>query len=93
MTANKPVYMTSIDLEEAFDQVLRDVILGAVRKLRIEQWLVHLIQFIYKDVRNRERVARSLILEWMFIRALPEFEFGVNVYQGSVPNSLLFIIV
>ena len=26
MTANKPFYMTSIDLEEAFDQVLRDVI-------------------------------------------------------------------
>ena len=25
-TANKPLYMTSIDLEEAFDQVPRDVI-------------------------------------------------------------------
>ena len=32
-------------------------------------------------------------LEWMFIRALPEFEFGVDVYQGSVLNSFLFIIV
>ena len=73
MTANKPLYMTSIDLEEAFDQVPRDV--------------------IYKDVRSRERVARSLILEWMFIRALPNFEFGVDVYQGSVLYSLLFIIV
>ena len=61
--------------------------------LRIEQWLVYLVQFIYKDVRNRERVARSLILELMFIRALPEFDFGVDVYQGSVLNSLLFIIV
>ena len=73
MTANKPLYMTSIDLDEAFDQVPRDV--------------------IYKDVRSRESVARSLILEWMFIRALPEFEFGVDVYQGTVLNSLLFIIV
>ena len=45
---------------------------------------MHLVQFIYKDVRNRERVARSLILESMFIRALPEFEFRVDVYQGSV---------
>ena len=42
---------------------------------------------------NRERVVRSLILEWMFIRALPEFEFGVDVYQDSVLNSLLIIIV
>ena len=73
MTANKPLYMTSIDLEEAFDQVPQDV--------------------IYKDVRSWERVARSLILEWMFIRALPEFEFGFDVYQGSVLYSLLFIIV
>ena len=54
---------------------------------------MHLVQFIYKDVRSRERVARSLILEWMFIRALPEFDFGVDVYQGSVLISLPFIIV
>ena len=74
MTANKPLlFMTSIDLEEAFDQVPRDV--------------------IYKDVRSRESVARSLILEWVFIRALPEFEFGVDVYQGSVLKSFLFVIV
>ena len=73
MSANKPLYMTIIGLEEAFDQVPRDVIL--------------------KDVRSRESVAKSLILEWMFIRALPEFEFGVDVYQGFVLNSLLLIIV
>ena len=93
MTANKPFYMTSVDLEEAFENVPRDAIWRAVRKLKIEQWLVHLVQFIYKDVRRRERVATSLILEWMFIRALPIFEFGVGVYQGSVLNSILFIIV
>ena len=93
MTANKPLYMTSIDLKKAFDQVPRDVVWRAVHKLRIEQWLVHLVQFIYKDVRSREKVVRSFILEWMFIRALPEFEFGVDVYQGSVLNSLLLIIV
>ena len=73
MSANKPLYMTIIDLEEAFDQVPEDV--------------------IYKDVRSREIIVRSLILEWMFIRALHELEFGVDVYQGSVLNSLLFIIV
>ena len=37
--------------------------------------------------------SEELILEWMFIRALPVFEFGVDVYQDSVLNSLLFIIV
>ena len=88
MTANKPLYMTSVDLEEVHEVSSE----GQCAGLRIEQWLVHLVQFIYKDVRNRERVARSLILEWMFVMALPEFEFGVDVYQGSVLNSLLFII-
>ena len=50
---------------------------------------MHLVQFINKDVRSRERVARSLFLEWMFIIALPEFEFGDDVYQGSVLNFAL----
>ena len=36
---------------------------------------------------------RSLVLEKMFIRALPEFDFGVDAHQGSVLISILFIIV
>ena len=36
MTANKPIYMISVDMEEAFDQVLRDVINRAKHKLGIE---------------------------------------------------------
>ena len=83
MTAKKPLYMTSIDLEEAFDQVPRYVIRSAVHKLRIEQWLVHLVQFIYKAVRNRERVARSLILEWVFIRALSSTRFSLSLCKSN----------
>ena len=52
MTANKPLYMTSVDLEEVHEMSSE----GQRAGLRIEQWLVHLVQFIYKDVRNREEI-------------------------------------
>ena len=70
MTANKPVYLTSIDLEEAFDQVPRDVICGAVRKLRNRTMAgalgpVHL--------QGCEKQGKSC----------EEFDSGVDVYQGS----------
>ena len=74
LAANKPLYMAFVDLEKAFDRVPRDVIWWAMRKLGIDEWLVHLVQSMYKDVRSRVRVAmgtvKSLVLEWVFIRAL-----------------------
>ena len=56
LTANKPLYMAFVDLEKAFDRVPLDVILWAMRKLRIDEWLVRLVQSMYKDVRSRVRV-------------------------------------
>ena len=56
LTANKPLYMAFVDLEKAFDRVPRDVIWWAMRKLGIDEWLVRLVQSMYKDVRSRVRV-------------------------------------
>ena len=56
LTANKPLYMAFVDLEKAFDRVPRDVILWAMRKLGIDQWLVGLVQSMYKDARSMVRV-------------------------------------
>ena len=74
LAANKPLYMALIDLEKAFDCVPVDVIWWATRKLGTDEWLVCLVESMYKDVRSRVRVrvgtARSLVLEWVFIRAL-----------------------
>ena len=80
LAANKPLYMAFIDLEKAFDRVQRDVIWWAMRKLGIDEWLVRLVQSIYKDVRSRVRVGDGY-----------SEEFGVGV--GSVLSRLLFIIV
>ena len=56
LAANKPLYMAFIDLEKAFDRVPRDDILWAMRKLGTDEWLVRLVQSMYKDVKSRVRV-------------------------------------
>ena len=81
LAANKPLF---VDLEKAFDRVPRDVIWWAMRKLGIDEWLVRLVQSMYKDVRSRVRVGDGYS---------EEFGVGVGVHQGSVLSPLLFIIV
>ena len=84
LAANKPLYMAFVDLEKAFDRVPRDVIWWAMRKLGTDEWLVRLVQSMYKDVRSRVRVGDGYS---------EEFGVGMGVHQGSVLNPLIFIIV
>ena len=84
LAANKPLFIAFIDLEKAFDRAPRDVIWWAMRKLGIDEWLVHLVQSMYKDVRSRVRVSDGYS---------EELGVGVGVHQGSVLSPLLFIIV
>ena len=76
--------MAFVDLEKAFDRVSRDVIWWAMRKLGIDEWLVRLVQSMYKDVRSRVRVGDGYS---------EEFGVGVGVHQGSVLSPLLFIVL
>ena len=84
LAANKPLYMAFVDPEKAFARVPRDVIWWAMRKLGIDEWLVCLVQSMYKDVRSRVRVGDGYS---------EEFGVGVGVHQGSVLSPLLFIMV
>ena len=84
LAANKPLYMAFVDLEKAFDRVPRDVIWWAMRKLGIDEWLVRLVQSMYKDVRSRVRVGDGYS---------EDFFVGEGAHQGSVLSLLLFIIV
>ena len=57
LIANKPLYMAFVYLEKkAFDCVHQDFIWLAMSTLGTEEWLVHLVQSMYKDVRSRVRV-------------------------------------
>ena len=53
LIANKPLYMAFVYLEKkAFDCVYQDFIWFAMPTLGTEEWLVHLVQSMYKDVRS-----------------------------------------
>ena len=44
LAANKRLYMAFVDLEKAFDRVLRKGIWWTLRKLGVEEWIVRLVQ-------------------------------------------------
>ena len=57
LIANKPLYMTFVYLEKkGFVYVHQDFIWLAMPTVGTEEWLVHLVQSMYKDVRSRVRV-------------------------------------
>ena len=76
--------MAFVDLQKAFDRVPRYVLWWAMRKLGVDEWLVRLVQSMYKDVRSRVRVGSGYS---------EEFGVKVGVHQGSVLSPLLFINV
>ena len=74
--------MAFIDLEKAFDRVPRKVIWWALRKLGVDEWIVHLVQGMYSNARSRVRVGEGYS---------EEFEVKVGVHQGSVLSPLFMI--
>ena len=81
LAANKRLYMAFVDLEKAFDHVPRKVIWWALRKLGVDEWIVHLVQGMYSNARSRVHVGEGYS---------EEFEVKVGVHQGSVLSPLLF---
>ena len=54
LTANKPLYLAFVYLEKiAFDCVHQEFVWLAMPTLGTDEWLVHLVQSMYKDVRSR----------------------------------------
>ena len=84
LVPGKPLYLALIDLEKAFDRVPREVIWWSMRKLKIDEWLVRIVQSMYKEVRSRVRVDDKYS---------NSFDVLVGVHQGSVISPLLFVIV
>ena len=78
------IYFSFVDLEKAFDRVLRKVLWWALRKLLVPEWLVKFIQAMYFNASSKVRVESSY-----------SDSCGVNVevHQQSVLSPLLFIIV
>ena len=73
LAANKRLYMAFVDLEKAFDRVPRKVIWWALRKLGVDEWIVHLVQEMYSNARSRVHVCEGYSEEFevkVFTKAL-----------------------
>ena len=81
---NKNLYFAIIDLEKAFDWVLRKVLWWATCVEGLSEWIVVIVQAMYNGAKSKVRV-NGLYSN--------EFEVKVGVHEGSVLSPLLFIIV
>ena len=50
LAKKQEVWMAFVDLEKAFDKVPCEVVWWALRKLRVDEWLVRVIQAMYERV-------------------------------------------
>ena len=78
------LYFGFVDLEKAFDRVLREVISWAMRKLGVEQWLVSAVMSMYTGAKTVVRTVSG---------NSKGFEVKVGMQQGSALSPLLFVIV
>ena len=67
--------MTFVDLEKAFDRVLRKVLWWALRVVGVLEWLVKVVQAMYIGARIKARINSSFS---------EEFEVKFGVHHGSV---------
>jgi retron-type reverse transcriptase len=79
----KDLWMASVDLENAFDRVPREVLWWALRKKGLDEWIVTVIKSMYDRAVAAVRTKRG---------ESAEFEVQVGVHQGSVLSPLLFTI-
>jgi len=80
----KKLYFGFVDLEKAFDRVLRDVISWEMRKLVVEEWLVSAVMSMYTGAKT--------VVGTVYGNS-EGFEVKVGMHQGSALNPLLFEIV
>jgi len=80
----KKLYFGFVDLEKAFERVLREVIRWAMCKLAVEEWLVSVVMPMYTGAKT-------------VVRTVYGNSSGVAVkegmHQGSALSPLLFVIV
>ncbi|EYC22092.1 hypothetical protein Y032_0018g3706 [Ancylostoma ceylanicum] len=80
----KPLHMTFLDLEKAFDRVPHEAIWYALRWHGVPEELIEWVRILYTDPRSRVQAAAG---------TSAEFPISVDVHQGSAPSPLLFILV
>ena len=70
----KELFLAFVDLEKAFDRVLREAIRWAMRRQKVPERLIALVMTIYSNAMSRVRTVAG---------TSDEFGIGVGVHQGS----------
>ena len=81
LAVNMRLYVAFVDLEKAFDSVLRKVIWWALRKLGVEEWIMLLAKGMYANARSRVCVGECYSRE---------FDVKAVAHQGPVLSPLLW---
>jgi len=77
-------YFGFVDLKKAFDRLPREVLLWAMCKLGVEEWLISAVMSMYTGAKTVVRTDYG---------NSSSFEVKVGMYQGSALSPLLFVIV
>jgi len=80
----KKLCFVFVDLEKAFDRVLREAILSAMPKLGLEEWLISAVMSMYTGAKTVVSTAYG---------NSSGFEVKVGMHQGSALSPLSFVIV
>ena len=80
----KKQYYAFVDLEKEFDRVPREVVRWALRKLGVDEWLIHIFMALYTETCTVVRTNAGLS---------DSFQVNVGLHQGSVLSPLLFAAV
>jgi hypothetical protein len=80
----RKLYMCFVDLEKAFDRVLRKVIEWALRKKGVNERLVGAVMRLYEGAKTKVKVGKGMS---------EAFNVKVGVHRGSVLSLFLFTIV
>ena len=81
---HKPLQFAFVDSEKAFDHVLRKVLCWAMRRVRVEVWIIYTVKAMYENAKS------SVPVNGQFI---DEFNIKVSVPQSAVLSPLLFVII
>ena len=77
-----------MDLEKAYDRVPRELIWWALRRQGVNEYLIQVVQTLYRDSTSVVRITTRKGIE-----IGPQFNVATGVHQGSALSPLLFIIV
>ena len=80
----KNLHYAFVGLELDFDRVPGDAIWWALKKLGIEEWLVKIVQSMYRKVQSCVRINGPFSHDFLVL---------IELHQGSVLSPLLFIKV